>query len=687
VYGKADSAPVDVAALGTGGYRIDGAAAGDAASAVARLPDLTGDGRAELAVGASGANPGGRSDAGSVYVVPGRAGSVPVDLALAGSYRQRVDGAAAADFAGAAVASAADPDGDGRPELLVGATGADPAGRAGAGSVYVIAAEAEGEVDLAAGQGWRIDGPGAADQIGSALAGGRDVNADGRHDILVGNALDDRNGRTRSGAGYVLYGGGRPPVTDLAVSVSGGFRMDGSSSDERAGAAVALSRDVNGDGRGDALMGAPRADRGGRWDAGTTWALFFRDAQLSYPDVIEATVTYSLEAVGPNALQRTGNATFSASPSLPEGLRLDPVTGVVSGTPVVLVEESHHVITMTDISGRTQAALTLRVAPLPGACANERRGTDGADHVLGSRGGDRIVTGAGDDAIDAGAGDDCLSGEADADSISAGDGADIVDGNDGADSLAGGAGDDLVRGAELADVLSGDEGNDVMSGGAGTDRLSGGEGNDELGGQQEADVLEGGGGDDELDGGDQRDELRGGAGSDQLLGEGDADDLAGEAGDDRLHGGDQNDELRGGAGIDAIFGNTGNDKVVGDAGADLLRGDHGSDALEGGAGADSLLGQKHSDVLRGGAGDDWLDGGENGDRLDGGAGRDVLVGGAGGDRLVDTAGGARVEGGGGHDVISVRNRRRDVVRCGAGRDSVVADRTDRLVDCERRRRR
>jgi len=112
-------------------------------------------------------------------------------LELSTQARIRIDGAAAGDWAGNSVASAGDVNGDGRPDVLVGAPNAGNNGRkhsdsvfvvfgqAGGGMVdlgrlgaegkgshtYVVFGQADGgNVDLrgvgAEGWGYRIDGPG-----------------------------------------------------------------------------------------------------------------------------------------------------------------------------------------------------------------------------------------------------------------------------------------------------------------------------------------------------------------------------------------------------------------------------------------------------------------------------------------------------------------------------------------------
>ena len=124
LYGKADAAPVDVDALGTGGLRITGVSAADQTGfAVAPAGDFNADGLADVAVGAVFADPLSRPDAGSVSVVYGRPGPpVDLDLAEVGDRGLRIAGAAAGDTTGFAVAAAGDVDGDGGPDLVLGGT-------------------------------------------------------------------------------------------------------------------------------------------------------------------------------------------------------------------------------------------------------------------------------------------------------------------------------------------------------------------------------------------------------------------------------------------------------------------------------------------------------------------------------------------------------------------------------------
>jgi uncharacterized delta-60 repeat protein len=97
------------------------------------------------------------------------------------------------------------------------------------------------------------------------------------------------------------------------------------------------------------------------------------------------------------------------------------------------------------------------------------------------------------------------------------------------------------------------------------------------------------------------------------------------------------------------------------------------------AGANTLRGTARADTLRGLGGNDKLYGAAGNDRLFGGSGNDRLFGGLGRDLL---------EGGIGNDTISARDSARDTIRCGRGRDVVIADRIDIVArDCERVTRR
>jgi Putative Ig domain/FG-GAP repeat len=272
VFGRRDSSNLDLSALGPLGFRIDGAAAGDDAGAsVAGAGDLNADGLADVLVGANGADPNGEAS-GSAYVVFGRRITTTVDLAALGSEGFRMDGAQSGDFTGSAVAAAGDVSGDGRPDVLVGAFGADNNARSSSGSVYLVfGQEIAANVELSAlGRGgFRIDGAAFGDSAGDSLAPAGDLNADGRADILVGASRTDNNGRLESGSAYVVFGQQAPTNVDLSVLGGSGVRIDGAALGDFAGSSVAAPGDLDGDGRRDIVVGASGADNNGRLDSGS----------------------------------------------------------------------------------------------------------------------------------------------------------------------------------------------------------------------------------------------------------------------------------------------------------------------------------------------------------------------------------------------------------------------------------
>jgi hypothetical protein len=89
-------------------------------------------------------------------------------------------------------------------------------------------------------------------------------------------------------------------------------------------------------------------------------------------------------------------------------------------------------------------------------------------------------------------------------------------------------------------------------------------------------------------------------------------------------------------------------------------------------------------VRRGTGRRDTLRGTNGPDSLFGLGGRDVLYAFGGPDTLVGGTGADRLFGGAGNDTILARDRARDTIVCGSGRDVVQADPSDRVArDCER----
>jgi hypothetical protein len=222
---------------------------------VAAVPDMDGDGDDEALVGVYGDDQGGTA-AGAAYLV---AGPIPADLDLE-TQSVKLIGENTGDGAGMAIA-AADLDGDGLGDFVIGAASGD-AGGSGAGTVYFVSGPLTANLDLSRADAL-LTGESASDVAGSDVDASGDVDGDGIRDLLIA-APGDHGGGYGAGAVYLVLG---PPVsTSLRyadLQILGESANDGVEN-------VAIAGDTDGDGYDDIHVGATRADYGGL-DAGATW--------------------------------------------------------------------------------------------------------------------------------------------------------------------------------------------------------------------------------------------------------------------------------------------------------------------------------------------------------------------------------------------------------------------------------
>jgi hypothetical protein len=210
------------------------------AEAIAMAGDVNGDGFADVIVGAPKYSNQGVEE-GRILLYLGTATGLSTTALLT----REPANSTAAHF-GAAVAGAGDVNGDGFADVIVGAPGlaiGDPE----EGRAYLYTGNASGLSGTAA---WFTDQTSILTHYGFAVAGGGDVNADGYADVLVG-APDYDNQNSDEGIAFLFLGG----PAGLPASPSWSAEPGGLTS--QFGAAIAHAGDVNRDGFGDVLIGAP----------------------------------------------------------------------------------------------------------------------------------------------------------------------------------------------------------------------------------------------------------------------------------------------------------------------------------------------------------------------------------------------------------------------------------------------
>jgi dienelactone hydrolase len=106
-------------------------------------------------------------------------------------------------------------------------------------------------------------------------------------------------------------------------------------------------------------------------------------------------------------------------------------------------------------------------------------------------------------------------------------------------------------------------------------------------------------------------------------------------------------------------------RTIGTVLGEKLIGSPKGDRIKGRGGPDRMFGRRGRDCLFGEGGKDRVSGGRGADEIKGGAKNDLFKGGPGPDRIL------------------ARDLRRDIVRCGKGKDRAVVDKVDKVRGCEK----
>jgi len=243
--------------------------------AVAGMGDYDADGYADVAIGGWTAEDT-EPDAGVVYVLQGpvSAGAFVADSVGGGGAGDpegfAITGAAEGDRFGRALAGLGDADGDGQPDLFVGALYADITKNNGGAGYLFSSAQMDGNALSASDAAVIFTPESNSDTLGCFVAAAGDHDADGLADMLLGSYGDDDTG-ANSGAVYLLLGSssasGEVEVADAQAKLTGAVEGD------KAGQAMDGAGDMDGDGDGEVVVGVYLSDPEAGSNAGSAYLL------------------------------------------------------------------------------------------------------------------------------------------------------------------------------------------------------------------------------------------------------------------------------------------------------------------------------------------------------------------------------------------------------------------------------
>ncbi len=604
---------------GKQGFSITGAASYDhTGTAVAGIGDFNDDGLDDIIVGGPTAQAGSTllGGDGIAYIIYGDKNVIQntnvntfkndtwnLD-AIDGTNGIRISGAGYGDDGGLgfSVSGIGDFDGDGKPDIIVGASSNDIRFSNASRSIVIYGGNVSKSLieprDITSSRQLGFDIIGDPNEnAGFSVSSAGDINGDGLTDLIIGapSTLDNASGHS-SGRSYIIFGNNDKYsfiYLNQSLVGKGGFSIEGIEDGDMLGYSVSGAGDVNADGFDDLIIGVPGAKVEGKENVGKAFILYGNQniGESGKFNVSNLDATNGLEIVSnADAYRGLGNSVSAAG-----DVNADGVDDIIVGTT------------------SSQAFIIF------GSNSSIRKGGPTNDSLKGFDGDDIFDGGGGDDFIIGGDGDDSMRGGTGNDQIFAGaddNGRDTISGDAGSDTIGGGDGYDLLVGGSIdATIVSGD---DIIFGGGGGDTLVGGS-YSQISNRA-------------INTGQSSNTLWAGAGSDTVFGDG---------GNDLIGGGTGNDSISAGAGNDIIYGGKGsdggNDTINGDAGDDTIYASRGIDRINGGTGNDQLYGGGDNDTLSGGDGDDLLYGGAGNDELTGGTGADTFAffAGFGSDTITD----------------------------------------------------
>ena len=272
---------------GLNGFIIYGEISDDQSGWSVDAGDFNGDGIKDLLIGAPQASVGSKAHAGKTYIIFGKKNwSSSIDLSsLDGNNGVILNGENAGDSNGFSVSSAGDINDDGIVDLVIGA----PNALDNAGKVYVVFGKKDwsSPIDLSSldgNSGFILEGEQPGAKSGWSVSKAGDINGDGIGDLVVG-APEFRAEIGQliglAGRSYVIFGkrNWNSPIYLDSLNGENGFILLAESIYDNSGFSVSDAGDVNSDGIGDLIIGAPSAASGVIGFVGKSYILFGKKKQ------------------------------------------------------------------------------------------------------------------------------------------------------------------------------------------------------------------------------------------------------------------------------------------------------------------------------------------------------------------------------------------------------------------------
>ena len=237
------------------------------------------------------------------------------------------------------------------------------------------------------------------DNLGTSVHEAGDVNGDGIGDFIVGAPFAGTGGLNQ-GAAYVVFGkdSGAPlNITPSSLNGSNGFAIFGAEDGSRFGSSVSSAGDVNGDGFGDIVIGAPKFN-GSNVQRGAAYVVFGHGGSFGSSfnvSALDNTQAFSVEGAGTQdflgtSVSNAGDVNGDGFGDIIVGSPNGNGDAADSGAAYILYGHSH-------FTGKifTSILTATEGVKLGGIAANDKAGTSvSGGHDINGDGFDDVIVGA-----------------------------------------------------------------------------------------------------------------------------------------------------------------------------------------------------------------------------------------------------------------------------------------------------